>query len=304
MGKICYRRYNTLNCIENCIANICDSYKVEFTPLFLYSWDFCYDEREATIGERIRLHDQGLNIVDYIVLSQMYLGIDIREIPLQKVFSIDNLEEDEIYLINLDSFNCFWNEAYRKYHYSHFYLMERISNKIREVDSFSSYDVLSSDSNSHLNCIEKGYICLMQTDYESEKIRRLQCIKERLLEFLSDNYYRGIYDQIREFARDIGRVKTIDELTPQASDLINTQILRRLSYIANSRYNIILLLQKLQFNQAVIDQMNLIYEKWEIIKNYSIKMLISKKVYKITLIRDLIMDVADHEDRLVKKLVI
>lgn len=114
MSTISPKRYRTLNCIENCIANVCDKYAVDFSPLFLFSWDFGYDTSRTTIGERIHYHnDYNWGLDNYIKISEEYLNLIFTEKSINGNPFETYIRPNQIYMISIDSYDCNWNLAYR-----------------------------------------------------------------------------------------------------------------------------------------------------------------------------------------------
>lgn len=304
MNKIIPKRYNTLNCIENCFANICDAYGIDYRPLFLFSWDFGYDTTKTTIGERVHYrHNRGLGIDDYVEIAFKYLNIHCVKQPAEHVLNKSQTENSQIYLIGADSFNCKWNLAYHKYHYPHYFLMEKTDMRGGEnivvIDSFSSLDIhhITRDRLNTINTLHR--ICISENTIDTTLEQKN--LMHSYLEFISSNVQNRVYDKIKTFAYELLNVNDISELSPQITDIANAFIVRRLSYIVNSRYNSILLLEYLDLNE-ISPYMKSIHEQWETIKNLFIRILISKNTNKIVRASELIMNVAHDENSLATRL--
>ncbi len=305
MSKVIPKRYNTLNCIENCIANICDTYGIDYRPLFLFSWDFGYDQSKATVGERIHYRNNyELDLDDYVKIASDYLKINCEEHTLEYDLCGSQIRNNQIYMVNIDSFDCKWNLAYQKYHYSHYFLIEKTVMEdyvnIEGIDSFSSLNIqhITVDC---LNAIRKLYcISILENNIDMQSYQKQ--LKQRYLEFISSNIQKGIYNNINIFAHELLEADDINNLSPQMIDITNAYIIRRLSYIANSRYNTILLFKYLCLDKMLVSDMESIYGKWESIKNLFIKMLISKNMKRISQASELIMSIAYDEESLATRL--
>lgn len=77
-NKISIKRYATHNCIESCIANLCDYYNNDFRPLFLRSWDFGYKPETEILENNIHFNYEckahiNSYIVAHIVKTNFYV---------------------------------------------------------------------------------------------------------------------------------------------------------------------------------------------------------------------------------------
>lgn len=301
MKKIQPNRYKTLNCIENCFANVCDAYNIDYRPLFLLSWDFGYDASKPTIGERIHYHNNHeLGINDYIDIASKYLRLHCEENISECGLSESTIQDNHFYIISTDSFDCKWNLAYRKYHYPHYFLVEKVdvTNSIVGIDSFSSSD-LQYPTADYLKTFRKFYrICLFETNTE-----RLwhQEFKQKYSELISSHIRIGTFNKMNYFACELLEIDDIHSLSPQIVDISNAYIIRRLSYIANSRYNTMLLFKCLCLDDEIIENMKNIYGEWETVKNHFIKILVSKNVSRISQISEIIKRIACAEENLAAK---
>ena len=292
MSMILPKRYRTLNCIENCIANVCDKYAVDFSPLFLFSWDFGYDTSRTTIGERIHYHnDYNWGLDNYTKISEEYLNLIFTEKSINSNPFETYIRPNQIYMISIDSYDCNWNLAYRKYHYPHYFLLEKSERGAVAVDSFSTLDVQLPNSET-INSI-KGFYCISPTPTDNKK--QIVDLQNIYYNTINANLNKNIFGDIQKFANDLSTIKNITALSPQISDVSNAYIVRRLSYIANSRYNTSLLFRYLNFDLNFIKGMKNIFILWESIKGLFIKALISRNMKNIDTARDLIVQVANEE---------
>jgi hypothetical protein len=304
LKKIVPQRYNTHNCIENCIANYCDAIGVDFNPIFLYSWDFGYDKTQTTVGERLHYHYScEMNFENYIRLSERYLNI------LFKPYRVDANElklkcaVGSVFVVKMDSFDCPWNLAFQRYHYTHYYLL--ISNhapspKLVAIDSFSSLETISIYSDNLLyakECYMLGY-----KQGENNEASLKQKMKNDLFQFISTNVENGVFDLIDQFNADLQFIQFIDDLSPQISDISSCFIIRELSYISNSRYNTASLISYLMLDDAWGVKFKFLHEKWESLKNYFIKIIISKKIGMLRQANEFISSIVQAETELAQEI--
>lgn len=301
MKKILPNRYKTMNCIENCFANVCDAYSIDYRPLFLLSWDFGYDDTKPTIGERIHYHNSHeLEIDNYIDIAFKYLRLNCEENISECGLSKSTIQEDHFYIISTDSFDCQWNLAYQKHHYQHYFLVEKmdVTNSIVGIDSFSSSSLqyLTAD---YLKTLRKFYrICFLEN--KADRFWQ-QEFKRTYSEFILSQIQIGIFNKMNFFACELLELDDIHSLSPQIIDISNTYIIRRLNYIANSRYNTMLLFKYLCLDDEIIQNMKNIYGEWEAVKNHFIKMLVSKNISRIGQASEIIKSIAYAEENLAAK---
>ncbi|OGI07987.1 MAG: hypothetical protein A2Y40_06655 [Candidatus Margulisbacteria bacterium GWF2_35_9] len=275
MSKITPNKYSTYNCIENCIANICELNNVNHIPLFLFSWDFGYNQSKSTIGEKIHYHYScDIDFEKTINLSKKYLNIQIINNKLNSEEIIENVLGGKNLIINIDSFDCSWNLAFQKFHYNHYYLLSKNSttNEIIAIDSYSSPDIIFIDKNTLRKTLNTYSI-----DLYSNINKSLQELKSEFLNICLSNIQKNIFELMREFGNDLLKINSIQDLSPQITDVSNSHIIRRLSYIANSRFNVMSLLSLLNYNHKYILVMGEIHNEWEKLKNLFIKIIISKR---------------------------
>ena len=103
------------------------------------------------------------------------------------------------------------------------------------------------------------------------------------------------------FACELFEIDDIHSLSPQIVDISNAYIIRRLSYIANSRYNTMLLFKYLCLDDEIIENMKNIYGEWEAVKNHFIKILASKNISRIGQASEIIKSIAYAEENLAAK---
>lgn len=289
-----------MNCIENCFANICDVYSIDYRPLFLLSWDFGYDGSKPTIGEQIHYRNNyKLGLEDYINIASQYLSLHCEENILEQGLTESKIQDNHFYIISTDSFDCKWNVAYQKYHYPHYFLIEKVDdNSVIGVDSFSSPE-LQYPAIDYLKKLKKFYrISFLETNKDAF---RQQQLKQRFYKFISSNIRKEIFNKINNFAVKLLEIDNIHSLSPQIVDISNAYIIRRLSYIANSRYNTMLLFKYLCMDDEIIQNMKNIYGEWEAVKNHFIKILVSKNMSRIGQASEIIKSIAYAEENLATK---
>ncbi|NMA32102.1 MAG: hypothetical protein GX941_09915 [Candidatus Methanofastidiosa archaeon] len=278
------KRYITHNCVENCIANLCDATSKDFRPLFLYSWDFGFDKYKDTIGEKIHYHSLfDIGIERYFEISEFYLNINFSAFSKLQSDIIDHIESNHILLIMSDSFTIPWNTAYNKYHLPHTYLLSfnKKEKCISVTDSFYCQENMKIH-NFAVGSIEQCY----SIDIKPEPLsieKNIELLREKYLLFLNKNIENRIYDLINDLSSDLATINSIDKLTLYPSDISYATLIRRMIYITGSRYNTISFFKYIGFSEKYVEQMSLIHEKWESLKNLFIKILITKKIQLLEL---------------------
>jgi hypothetical protein len=282
MNKIFPKRYGTFNCIENCIANICDPAKINSNPLFLYSWDFGYNLSQTFIEDRLHYrYSCSMAITNYIPLSEAYLNIKIMPVPLNIQEIKSRCFKGEAYIFEIDSYNCPWNLAYQKFHHMHHFLItcdpvNSHEKNLVVIDSFSTSDIIVFNEEI-LEHVKSVHLVEIIPCIDSESATK-QKLRNEFTRFIVSNKEKGVYDLINCFINDLRLVESVDQLTQQATDISSSTMIRRLSYISNAKYNTASLMNYLSIDDGIIARMNALHDEWESIKNYFIKILLSKRV--------------------------
>ncbi|MDR1458719.1 MAG: hypothetical protein LBI60_00670 [Bacteroidales bacterium] len=302
MNSIPVKRYITHNCVENCIANLCDSYGIDFRPLFLFSWDIDLKTTDPIFENNIHYHSEfDISIDDffdtYYDISKLYFNMSFILI-INKISDIMSLLIDgNIILIKSNAYYIPWNLAYQRYHVLHSFLItyDSIKKSINVVDSFSSNNTIELENLENLN-IEKSLLVKISRDSQNECTPTL--LKSRYLPILKSNIKNKVYNSIANFSNELEKISSIAQLTANPDDLSNAILIRRLSNIANARYNTRCLFEYLQWPNNFVEAMNDIYTKWESVKNMFIKIILSKRLKLIPQIRQELITLSNLENDL------
>lgn len=285
-NNIPVKRYITHNCVENCIANLCDFYKIDFRPLFLFSWDFSFKANESILENSIHYHSEfdisNEHFFDaYYDISKSYFNMSFIPVGNDKVDMMSLLIQGNIILIKSDSYYLPWNLAYKKYHIPHSFVAkyDSIMKLTKVTDSFCSNNIIELENLQDI-MMEK---CLLVKILENRKNRNTSILlKSRYLAVLENNIKNGVYHAISNFSNQIERIDSIGQLTQNLDDLSHSLFIRRLSNITNARYNTKCFFEYLQWSNNFIEAMDYIYTKWESVKNMFLKIFLSQKL-KLTL---------------------
>lgn len=303
MKNIIPKKYNSCNCIENSIANYCDSCNVDFTPLFLLSWDFEYDNSKSALGERIHYHSNHvINIKETFDIMHEYIGISCHEIQhLTQSTIIEKILDGYVIFACMDSYNIPWNSVYQKYHYDHYFLITNIlleEKKLVVIDSFSLTEVMFHDFD-----IINAFIKCYWIEF-SIPTKERQAIVEDFLDKCKKNLESDMFNKIRLFANEFGANDNIDFLSSEIVDIGNSYAVRRISHIANSRFNTALLLKDIFKDNNYDKNMMRIYTEWESVKNLLIKILLSSKSTLLQQMSTKIKQIADLEEEINSKIIL
>lgn len=304
INKLLLKRYNTHNCIENCIANYCDATGIDFRPMFLYSWDFGYKKENLTIGEKIHYHlDFTLGVDYYFEIARKYFNISFRKIQKNSESIMGFLLKGNVLLIQSDSFDVPWNLAYKKYHLPHFYLIlfNQEDKLINVIDSFCCQKPLNL-FDLDINSIKQIYLLDCGIEKQRDIINR-QLLNDEYICIQRRNREYGIHNLIALFAQDLLSVESIEKLTLNSNDIANAMLIRRISNILSSRYNTKEIYKYLGFSLDYIEAMSIICEKWEVIKNLFIKVLVTGKLKILLVARKELSIISDAEIRLCNKII-
>ena len=296
-NRIPVKRYITHNCVENCIANLCDSYGIDFRPLFLFSWDFGVKSIESMLENSIHFNSKFDSSVEkYYEISESYFNMSF--LPINNTIDINRkITNGDILLIKSDSYYIPWNLAFQKYHIPHSFLLtyDSIKKSINVIDSFSSNSIIELEALENLN-IEKSF--LMQISKKSQNECMPALLKSRYLTILKSNIINEVYNSIANFSNELDKISSIEQLTENLDDLSNAILIRRLSNIANARYNTKCLFEYLLWPNKFVEAMNVIYTKWESVKNMFIRIILSKRLKSIPQIKQELLALANLENDL------
>lgn len=202
--KILPKRYATHNCIENCIANLCDSADINFFPLFLFSWDFGYDTSQSTIGKRIHHHNScDIGLENYFYISEKYFNIHFSPIPNGSKITDELVNRESCLLIGIDSFECPWNLTYQKYHYPHFYIL-----KSREIYGYCAIDSFccSDPINVDIDTLCKSERLYTVNFHKSNIPPQKRLLLREFCERLKTNVKIEIFETIKKFGFDLSQI--------------------------------------------------------------------------------------------------
>ncbi|WP_225999294.1 hypothetical protein [Paenibacillus sp. BJ-4] len=297
-NHISVKRYITHNCVENCIANISDYYEIDFRPLFLFSWDFGFKTTGPILENNIHFNSEFISCVNnYFEISKSYLDLLFTSISNDLNDVMSCLTDGNIVLVSSDAYNLPWNLAYQKYHVPHSFLVtyDSIKKSINIIDSFSSNNILEVENLKELKINEFRSVQVLG---DSQSKNNLILLRNRYLTFLESNIKNEVYNSIRNFSDYLDIINSIEKLTKNADDLSNDLLIRRLSNIANARYNTKCFFEYLQWPNKYIDAMDGIHAKWEFVKNMFIKIILSKRLKLISQIQQELLVIASLENDL------
>lgn len=298
MSSIPVKRYITHNCVENCIANLCDFFKIDFRPLFLFSWDFGFKSDDLTLENKIHFNSKFDSSVEkYYEISKLYFNMSFIHVNNNLTDIMRKLIAGKILLIKSDSYYLPWNLAFQKHHIPHSFLAtyDFIKKSIIVIDSFCSNDFIELGNLNELN-IE---MCLfVQLSEDSPNKNTSILLKNRYIAIIEINKKNDVYRAIENFSNELETIDSIEQLTENLNDLSNALLIRRLSNIANARYNTKCFFEYLQWPIELIETMDGIYTKWESVKNMFLKVLLSHKLKLIPKIRQELFVLSNLENEL------
>ena len=275
---ISVKRYITHNCVENCIANLCDSYKIDHRPLFLFSWDFGFKKTSFLLEDNVHFnYNFDTTVYRYYDISKIYLNISFIPNGTDSSDIMRKLNKGNIMLITSDAYNLPWNLAFGKYHVQHSFLVlvDSVNHCLKVIDSFCSNDFVVLENLNGIDIIESFLIKLKK----NEKIEYLpDLLEQKYLAILETNIKRDIFDLIKEFGDSVKEIDSVDKIMNLENELSESYFLRKLNYITNARSNTKSFFEYLQWPNKYVDLMNDIYREWTIVKNLFIKFILSNEL--------------------------
>ena len=245
-------RYSTYHCLENCIANFCDAIGIDHRPMFLYSWDFGFDNSMEAIGNKIHCYSSfDLVVEKYLDLAERFLGIKFDVFPNNFDYINNYLKNDNLLMIQIDSYYVPWNLAYQKYHHFHFYFVF-YNNDLKcfsIVDSYCSNNIINVES-IDVDIVERVYS--LETPNDVLFNANIVSLRSLYREFLFNNMINGVYDYISDFGNELLKIESVEDLVRDLSDFSNDVLIRRMSYISKSRFNTKIIFEYLGFMETNI----------------------------------------------------
>jgi hypothetical protein len=300
---ILVKRYITHCCVENAMANLCDHFKIDFRPLFLFSWDLGFKTTAPILADNIHYYSNfDVCAEHYFEFAKLYLGLVCNAVNNDATDITNLLIDGNIVLITSNAYNLPWNSEVPRVSWPHTFTVKYDSVKkiINVTDSFYSDDIVDLENLNEFN-IDQCFSVKIAQHIQNEITPVL--VRDRYFDILKYNNKNEIYNSIEKFSNWLDVVDSIEKLTNDPSYSSNALLVRKLRTIANGRYNTKCLFEYLRWPDKYINAMSNIHIKWELVKNMFIKIIISKKLELISKIKKELLIIANLERNLCHEIV-
>lgn len=292
--------YNSLYCIEDCIATIAYYEGIDFYMMFMDSYKFGFDN---DIVKKTRIVNSGLmnNIerTQFENLSKFHGMTFSMGRTMDAKVALEEMKKEllsgRLIIVKVDSFYCKWDVGYEKLHQKHMFICTGIRDKgdICVCDPFYGKIGLEMSEDDFCNAYmglymkynieEKEYdyreeICntFFNDNYVSKLVQELRQLGDAYLEY---------YDMVREY-RDYEDARRVQE------------ILLKIIMDKNKYYYLLSKVFDVK-SKKISDDMEIVIGMWVVIKNLLFKAFFSKKVDVIlNSVKDKLYRIAELEEEI------
>ncbi len=265
------------DCHQCVMANIAAHYGHDYQTVALGKIAFMYsNESNYSIGE-------GIDALHLRKTSKRYelLGLEREECPtltsgLKKLECL--LKKNIPVVVWADLYNCKWNQAYRKYHFEHCYLVNG-----RENDKYLVADPYFEGKCSEQSMEELAEIADSCTIYRKKEVQKGKCIKieEEIREDARYYLEKDMGNNIARFSTDLKNVNLSKEFNYSKVDLYAIPLLDNLKIVGEQRMAYAELLKYVgnSWKKEMLECAECLFssgEIWRKIRIYFMKMVITK----------------------------
>lgn len=262
----------------------------EYWYAFPNCWVFDYkNDDDILLYERVN----GLWISDAAELKK-YAGIMLKETT--------TIEDDIVYLIEIDAADCRWGTVYEKYHIPHYFLLQKQQNdKIIIVDSFFKKKIETLADEVDTSIFKKIFRILK---YESTKCGLPDIIRMAVLNMFPDGVNVTGYEKMRKLAIDILECNYPLDVKTQKEELYMNRLYNNFFQLEAGRYNLLQILSNdLKFkSQDVYIALKQIVSSWEVIRLNIARLLLTDNIRLLENISKALKSLSYKEEDVLNKL--
>ena len=235
-----------MNCIQMVLEVICSQLKIEFSNMFIDSWDFFYETADDAfsptgLSSRSPSSPSRHNRlgVEEIVVGQ---SNDFSETLIRSC-----IEQGDILLADMDSYHCPWHRGYKKTHIKHYFLIVGI----QESGLCCNDPYLSPTEKRTLSYSEVRYINRLSYFKKVEDIGAKKA-ENVLVELIRDEKrIIKMFEMIEAFSQQLLQLNDPNKLFDYAGDVYLCTLARELKFIADSRIQVGYLLDKFNLPESL-----------------------------------------------------
>lgn len=282
------------NCIHLCLADIAKNMECNYEHIFLNSWDFDL-EKPISIGKK---YDTSYQMHNEQMMRLLTLYAPIDYIKLEKWDILNNsfrLTNEEILLVEMDSYDCKWSDEYQEKHLTYYYLVKIDNNSNSLTGHCPYYNIYDIRINN--NILEKSLNAYIFFKINKNYVLTSELLKYHLFSNMRLIIPDTIFNRMEQFASLLDNITSFDVLNI-SNKIEENLFVQRLAHVEISRYGIKLMLEMLFHDNTLNHNMGNICILWTNIKNYIIKGLLTQRKSIINRVIKDILEVAHLEKNL------
>lgn len=259
----------------------------DYWNVFPNCWLFDYDHtKDSLLGERI----ESLWMSDLEDLNE-YSGI-----KLKMVTRLGN----EVYLVEMDAYDCCWGTVYQKYHMPHYFLIHKscVSNRYIIVDSF--------------------FKKLLEADIETDKLKKIYEISmcsgrslplAQIVKMARNNMFLNHstltkYKKMRELAVDILESDYAHEIKSRNDDLYMNPLYNSFFRLEAGRHNFLKIISGdlKKKDTKLYSDLERVVSSWNLIRLNTIRLLLTNNTRLLKSISDALNELSYSEESTLNQL--
>lgn len=295
------------NCYDNNIITVaCDCFKRDLSIYLLDNFGFEYDKTNVYSRYKIATCSNYGRVLlnDFLGFQLNYLKKETLDCNQYLKELSKNIREVGIVGIILDSFDCPWNKKYyHSIHMEHAIMITDIDDDCEKVTCFDGFFtlepqiILASDIFQWMWTMIYFEVRESYMDYKN-----IGNIFYNMMKKDSNNRANNIL----KYADIINGQDIIKESEELNGDINTSDLIFAISDIVKSRYNFRYALgtnrEALTISDSIIDTIEVLCKKWELMKNYVIMGIYRKNVKYLDSSVDVLKDIAIMEEEIINNI--
>lgn len=250
--------YKHMNCIQMNMEYICKILNIDFSKMFIDSWDFYYKPNNDFFSPEDLLFRQ-FRKLKFETTQLRYLGIEAQEIDIHNLINLEAIKQyidsHKALLLNIDSFHCPWHRGYMKTHIDHYCLVVGYSHETFIcIDPYLMGNNYISLSPSQLMTGRELIYFIHSNDTASLSVNSL------CSEIISDKTNKSqMFKMMELLLKDLSETTDSSRFYDYPEDVYLCRITRVTKFIADGRIQLGYLLEKLSSSHQDMEELFSLY---------------------------------------------